>query len=255
MQFRVKAHCEFQFPSNGKAHSDIIRSVPTGCIITMFQFPSNGKAHSDRRDSVRSRLPRGFQFPSNGKAHSDRLSGGGSPRTDGTFQFPSNGKAHSDPARMFARLVPPGFQFPSNGKAHSDFIVQFLPFWGFGFNSLQTGRHIQTHGTFHTLGDYQVSIPFKREGTFRPEIASRAFFNLAEVSIPFKREGTFRQTPISAHTGRGSGHPKPNTNCARLFFRENLPQKSRKPTWPLNQTRFFRKNGSKPRHHVRSWTF
>ena len=38
-----------------------------------------------------------------------------------------------------------------------------------GFNSLQTGRHIQTHhyGAVCKLKPSQVSIPFKREGSFR----------------------------------------------------------------------------------------
>ena len=38
------------------------------------------------------------------------------------------------------------FQFPSNGKAHSDpsGATQQLPTLMEGFNSLQTGRHIQT---------------------------------------------------------------------------------------------------------------
>ena len=36
------------------------------------------------------------------------------------------------------------------------------------FNSLQTGRHIQTHKKFYTHRNANiVSIPFKREGTFR----------------------------------------------------------------------------------------
>ena len=40
-----------------------------------------------------------------------------------------------------------GFQFPSNGKAHSDVVVK-IPVVKLvvtsSFNSLQTGRHIQT---------------------------------------------------------------------------------------------------------------
>ena len=43
-----------------------------------------------------------------------------------------------------------------------------------GFHSLQTGRHRQTHRVtpIQTTGGQEVSIPFKREGTFRQLEAS-----------------------------------------------------------------------------------
>ena len=63
------------------------------------------------------------------------------------------------------------------------------------FNSLQAGRHIQTRLTSqHTRPPQkQVSIPFKREGTFRRAAYNVHFCRPPLVSIPFKREGTFRQ--------------------------------------------------------------
>ena len=149
---------------------------------------------------------------------------------EGKFQFPSNGKAHSDSrlwAIIWAVIL---FQFPSNGKAHSDPGMRSE--WMrclFGFNSLQTGRHIQTK-----------NLLFSKK-------------RLKIVSIPFKREGTFRQTPFSTHWGRGFRTPKPNAKCTSLFFSQNLPQKARKPTCPLTQTRFFNKNGSEVRHRLCSW--
>ena len=48
--------------------------------------------------------------------------------------------------------------------------------------------------------------------------------------------------------------PKPNTNCAGLFFSENLPRKSQKPLWPLNPTRFVNKITLKVNPHLCSWT-
>ena len=88
----------------------------------VFQFPSNGKLHSNFLDHTRNRRTKTrFQFPSNGKLHSnspmvpDEYGG-----HDG-FQFPSNGKLHSN-----SPMVPDeygghdGFQFPSNGKLHSN---------------------------------------------------------------------------------------------------------------------------------------
>ena len=138
--------------------------------VEKFQFPSNGKAHSDGHEGRRGTERRyWFQFPSNGKAHSDSasdLSGIAVDRVsipfkregtfrhallrvllvpypsvsipfkrEGTFrliarfnqllccsfQFPSNGKAHSDPRGCWSlRVRDHSFQFPSNGKAHSD---------------------------------------------------------------------------------------------------------------------------------------
>ena len=86
------------------------------------------------------------------------------------------------------------------------------------FNSLQTGRHIQTISCQKEMfALMKVSIPFKREGTFRrwnqhttlKPVCAEGFNSLqtgrhiqteygkqriseAKVSIPFKREGTFR---------------------------------------------------------------
>ena len=65
--------------------------------------------------------------------------------TDTAFPFPSNGKAHSDSNKKIARFYDKStrFPFPSNGKAHSDYM-----------------------GHFHHNPFEQVSIPFKREGSF-----------------------------------------------------------------------------------------
>ena len=61
------------------------------------------------------------------------------------------------------------------------------------FNSLQTGRHIQTTLLrVMLLGGTSVSIPFKREGTFRHTLFHLTILSIFLVSIPFKREGTFR---------------------------------------------------------------
>ena len=123
------------------------------------------------------------------------------------FQFPSNGKAHSDSSNTIVENTYLKFQFPSNGKAHSDSTVLIgdTATVSFGFNSLQTGRHIQTLGS-----------PACRDG--------------AIVSIPFKREGTFRQTPISTHTGRGSRDPKTKHELREAFFsRKFIPKTAQTP--------------------------
>ena len=87
-----------------------------------------------------------------------------------------------------------GFRFPSNGKAspkavvaehdqHIETLEVSIPFkregtWKdkrspvdprpIGFNSLQTGRHMERHPATTQKGDISwVSIPFKREGTWK----------------------------------------------------------------------------------------
>ena len=117
-----------------------------------------------------------FQFPSNGKAHSDvktkhlnftmRMSG---------FNSLQTGRHIQTQSQKSTRRISAGFQFPSNGKAHSD------------CQCLCRKRDCVLHG---------VSIPFKREGTFRQcnLVFVCCFYDF--VSIPFKREGTFRQQAI-----------------------------------------------------------
>ena len=84
------------------------------------------------------------------------------------------------------------FQFPSNGKAYPKRCPR-MPVhivWWHCFNSLQTGKRIQSPAPTGspTGSSYEiVSIPFKRESV------SKAFRNpqplpKTEVSIPFKRE-------------------------------------------------------------------
>ena len=136
----------FQFPSNGKAHSDNVEEFEFFVCYYRFQFPSNGKAHSDDfdvedvsgndrplvsipfkregsfgRSCYRHGLQRKkFPFPSNGKAHSDQLPLPAAGAFKHSFQFPSNGKAHSDALVAIFSILAIEFQFPSNGKAHSD---------------------------------------------------------------------------------------------------------------------------------------
>ena len=123
------------------------------------------------------------------------------------------------------------FQFPSNGNAHSDRRPEPARWiWEPKFQ-------FPSNGNAHS-----------DEGVLNSQINLNAI-----VSIPFKRERTFRQTPFSTHWGRGFRTPKPNAKCTSLFLCQKLPQKARKPTCPLTQTRFFYKNGSEVRHRLCSW--
>ena len=81
------------------------------------------------------------------------------------------------------------FQFPSNGKAYPKDKRNYEINGDHGFNSLQTGRHIQScRSRLVSRPPERVSIPFKREGISKGddgEQEGRGRF----VSIPFKREG------------------------------------------------------------------
>ena len=62
------------------------------------------------------------------------------------------------------------------------------------FNSLQTGNCIQTFYWCRQLGhSYLVSIPFKRETAFKLSFLHHSYRMLYVVSIPFKRETAFKQ--------------------------------------------------------------
>ena len=86
-----------------------------------FQFPSNGKAHPNQKRNRRFCFSGEFQFPSNGKAHPNFFLNNRQHIRNHQFQFPSNGKAHPNPLT----------EIPPSGISIS-------------FNSLQTGKHIQT---------------------------------------------------------------------------------------------------------------
>ena len=122
----------FQFPSNGKAHSDWIETLNwLKENWKWFPFPSNGKAHSDElKMELKKIFARKVSIPF---------------KREGTF-------------RLFAQLKPHWsnyqvFPFPSNGKAHSDNEISIiLKNLQLRFHSLQTGRHIQTRYLLARMG-------------------------------------------------------------------------------------------------------
>ena len=122
------------------------------------------------------------------------------------------------------------------------------------FNSLQTGRSMESVPLESAPRPHRfwVSIPFKREGAWKDIIYSLASVKLL-FQFPSNGKEHGKRPYFRPRRAVASNTPKPNTNCARLFFSENLPRKSHKPLWPLNQTRFFNKITLKVRPHLRSW--
>ena len=109
----------------GRTHNELYcyKLKGANALFAVFQFPSNGKLHSNNRNrnfcaphwsnvsipfkretafklgvplSVSDIFPLGFQFPSNGKLHSNTLLDRLLPVAEVEFQFPSNGKLHSN---------------------------------------------------------------------------------------------------------------------------------------------------------------
>ena len=77
----------------------------------------------------------------------------------------------------------------------------------FGFNSLQTGKHIWTKSITHSaLCMLSVSIPFKRESISEQKGDKNEKHHYERVSIPFKRESIselcWRTTKERRHAGK-----------------------------------------------------
>ena len=88
------------------------------------------------------------------------------------------------------------FQFPSNGKAYPKSDAADTLMANHSFNSLQTGKHIQSSN--HLQPHYQIILfQFPSNGKAYPKYP--AIFHIhvcrAKVSIPFKRESISKGEP------------------------------------------------------------
>ena len=146
------------------------------------------------------------------------------------FQFPSNGKAYpkTNPIGQWLGITTDGFNSLQTGRhIQRSLNAQTATTTMNSFNSLQTGRHIQSPTERAKLGRRcaRVSIPFKREGISKVGEVSDVV-NSEIVSIPFKREGISKESQPSKQGSRGSkfqfpsngkAYPKPATQkCDRL---------------------------------------
>ena len=98
------------------------------------------------------------------------------------------------------------FQFPSNGKVDTKIkFRQPLTLNKVRFNSLQTGRWIQSCSEFNGIRrSVRVSIPFKREGGYKV-MHPRPNPAFGIVSIPFKREGGYKGLRVWSYGENGNG--------------------------------------------------
>ena len=159
---------EFRFPSNGKAHSDTVDYDNTLATGLRFRFPSNGKAHSDI--TVVGNSAHATFFVSIPFKRERTFRHGMKMRTSqfqNRFDSLQTGKDIQTVLGFLGDNEIVAFRFPSNGKAHSDRISKVLQYLIYCFDSLQTGKDIQTAILFTFAMFVTVSIPFKRERTFR----------------------------------------------------------------------------------------
>ena len=134
-------------------------------FIIMFQFPSNGNADPKQAESAKTAGWSRFQFPSNGKADCKDMWQIFKVTPIIEFQFPSNGKADRKESIRLARAIK-RFVFNSlqTGKRIQSIKERSMLRVSESFNSLQTGTRIQRAAFSMVLASTTlVSIPFKRE--------------------------------------------------------------------------------------------
>ena len=242
---------KFPFPSNGKVLSDPPLTEQTVITTRTFPFPSNGKVLSDGvlcvlpiRLKLRFHsLPTGKSFRTNNDWRGNSnyricfhsLPTGKSFRTltfstkkgekRCKFPFPSNGKVLSDIRQHLQNhsrhLVSIPFQRESPFGQAEELLHKTIPEC---FHSLPTGKSFRTTVFFIKPNGY-TWFPFPSNGKVLSDLILSALlvFGFLSVSIPFQRESPFgRFPPISAQSSRGSAEPKPNANCAGLFFGKNF---------------------------------
>ena len=143
------------------------------------------------------------------------------------------------------------FRFPSNGKTHTNSYLLKIIKSLLSFHSLQTGTHIQTRRLRKKqCFSFFVSIPFKRERTFRLEFFSMKMYFLpcfhslqtgthiqtlqAKNSLPTSRRksfhslqtGTHIQTdPIFDPLGPWLQNAKTKHEVHKPFFMSKIPPK------------------------------
>ena len=105
----------------------------------------------------------------------------------------------------------------------------FLSFNLSRFNSLQTGRHVETgERTVNRkcVVHLQVSIPFKREGTWKQKMKNLTFVLIIGL-FQFPSNGKARGNSPHFRPRRAvaPNTPKPNTNCAGTFFTQKFTPK------------------------------
>ena len=85
------------------------------------------------------------------------------------FQFPSNGKARVNDFELIQSILKTMFQFPSNGKARVNSARETYSGYAVRFQFPSNGKaRVNCESKTRMSARFDVSIPFKREGTCKP---------------------------------------------------------------------------------------
>ena len=237
----------FQFPSNGKAHGksadinvytvgreDRFNSLQTGKHMEREQLHGAGSnnhrfnslqtgKHMERYSFGREIFPeKGFNSlqPGTGKHMESNTLVARAQLFYMCFNSLQTGKHMESLSSNDRWHSPLRFNSLQTGKHMESVEKEVIDVWYFSFNSLQTGKHMESSFCFcDTFLARSVSIPFKRESTWKecgnnyPRVVS------SKVSIPFKRESTWK-----ANT------PEPST----VWMFVSIPFK-RESTWKVKR--------------------
>ena len=166
-------------------------------MLNLFQFPSNGKAYPKLNEAQKNWAAGSVSIPFKRESVSKEIIlRWGEEDYISMFQFPSNGKAYPKSAGeilkwLKLKKVSIPFKRESVSKDEKVILVMETPI---GFNSLQTGKRIQSgESTYrkHQLKRFNSLQTGKRIQRIRKE---RKCIKIRKVSIPFKRESVSKET-------------------------------------------------------------
>ena len=245
----------FQFPSNGKAYPKSIlaggmtnltrvsipfkrESISKGLVsgkytITYneFQFPSNGKAYPKdnneygahianvsipfKRESISKEYSsedccfytKCFNSLQTGKHIQSREAAGGGTRKRRKFQFPSNGKAYpKDRVAMSSNAVFTCVSIPFKRESISKagLLPASVSKALLGFNSLQTGKHIQRDILNDEARAAIIGFQFPSNGKAYPKLAEAQADALRAKSFNSLQTGKHIQREWNAEYDQGA---------------------------------------------------
>ena len=188
----------FQFPSNGKAYTKSVTWLTILPRLELFQFPSNGKAYTKASNGrlEPARIYKSFNSLQTGKHIQSMCYQYRSINKACLFQFPSNGKAYTKlycsicrDTKIFNVSIP--FKRESIYKVcgmsfDSETMIEV------GFNSLQTGKHIQSKSTIRLNKGSLKWFQFPSNGKAYTKEGIYIRILKWTVSIPFKRESIYK---------------------------------------------------------------
>ena len=202
----------FQFPSNGKVYPKIRRVVAAGIGRTEFQFPSNGKVYPKRQNPIWKDRAGIVSIP-----------------------FKREGISKVLPEHDIREILKVSIPFKREGISKETHHGESSPTLHTSFNSLQTGRYIQSIDDNRLTDPFSTEFQFPSNGKVYPKrvhkipLPSTTRFNSLQtgryiqrkkkvtheeyceaVSIPFKREG------ISKETHHGESSPTLHTSFNSL---------------------------------------